>query len=129
MSEESRNRIRLYWLVNDTRKLMNITYLDNNNNSLIDRIEWIVPHLSEQKFLLIIEISKAEHLDENYSFISDIYDQVKAKDDIWSEQIYDKEYVRVTFETNLTSSRDITLYARNNESKRTIIEVYYFNSS
>jgi hypothetical protein len=129
LSEESRNRIRLYWLVNDTRELMNITYLDNNNNSLIDRIEWIVPHLSEQKFLLIIEISKAEHLDENYSFISDIYDQVKAKDDIWSEQIYDKEYVRVTFETNLTSSRDITLYARNNESKRTIIEVYYFNSS
>ena len=79
---------------------------------MIERVEWLVPSLSNQTYELVIEISKAEHLDENRSFISDIYEQVKALDDVWSEPINENEYVRVTFKQNLTSSRDITLYPR-----------------
>ena len=76
-----------------------------------------------------ILITKAMHLDENKDIISDIYNEVKAKDNIWSEPIYENEYVRVTFEKSLTSSNDITIYARNNQGLNTKIEVYYFNSA
>ncbi|MCX6742536.1 MAG: right-handed parallel beta-helix repeat-containing protein [Candidatus Pacearchaeota archaeon] len=130
VSESEKGKIKLYWLVNDSEILVeNITYIDSNNDSLIERIAWIVPHLSEQDFLLIIEITNAEHLDENYTFISNVYNETYALDGIWSEPIYHNEYVRVTFKENLTSSNDITVYARNNQNSNTKIEVYYFNSS
>jgi len=51
--EKSSDSIKLYHVVNNTLELVNnATYLDTNNNSLIDRVEWIVPHLSEQVYLL-----------------------------------------------------------------------------
>ncbi len=127
--ESQKEAVKLYWLVNDSRKLVSdVSYIDTNNNGLIDRIEWIVPSLSNQTYEVIIEISKAEHLDENHSFISDIYDKVKELDNIWSKGINNEEYVRVTFEQNLTSNRDITIYPRviNGNPK---IEVYEFNGT
>jgi len=128
--ESRRELIKLYWLVNDSRELVSdVGYKDTNNNGLIDRLEWIVSSLSDQTYEIIIEISKAEHLDENYSFISDIYDEVYQLDDVWSEPVYNNEYVRVVFERELTSSNDITVYARNTQQLNTIIEVYHFNST
>jgi parallel beta-helix repeat protein len=44
--------------------------------------------------------------------MSDIYNEVKALDDVWSEEIPDGDYVRVVFEVPLTSDRDITVYPR-----------------
>ncbi|MCX6748863.1 MAG: hypothetical protein NT076_04630 [Candidatus Pacearchaeota archaeon] len=87
---------------------------DLDEDGMIDYIEWNVPHLSNQTFELIIEISKAEHLDENRTFIEDVYDKVKAKDNIW-QNIPDGEYLRVTFEKPLDKTRDITIYARGKE--------------
>mgnify|MGYP001558225401 CR=1 FL=1 len=76
----------------------------------------------------IIQITKAQHLDENRSFISDIYDLVKAKDNNWSEIINDNHYVRVTFEKNLTNKNDITFYARAvNENISSEIGIYREN--
>ena len=69
---------------------------DKDNNGKLDYIEWIVPSLSNQTYELIL-ITKAQHLDSNRNFISDIYEEVKALDNNWSEQINDSEYVRVTF--------------------------------
>ena len=60
----------------------------------------------------IIEIIKAEHLDSNKNFISDIYEEVGELDNVWSETINSGDYVRVTFEENLTSKNDITIYPR-----------------
>ena len=57
-----------------------------------------------------ILINKAEHLDENKVFISNIYEQVKELDGVWSEPINNNEYVRITFEQKLDSSKDITVY-------------------
>jgi len=74
--------------------------------------------------LILIEITKAAHLDENRSFISDIYGEVKAKDDIWSEPIYNNEYVRVTFEQHLANQNDITIYAKSRSNESAEIEVY-----
>ena len=63
-------------------------------------------------FAEIIVITKAEHLDENKTYISNIYEQVRELDDVWSETIPAGHYVKITFEKNLTSSNDITLYPR-----------------
>ena len=61
----------------------------------VSRIEWIVPSLSSQTYELIL-ITKAQHLDSGRNFISDIYNEVKARDQNFSE-IPDGDYVRVTF--------------------------------
>jgi hypothetical protein len=74
----------------------------------------------EYKFILTrgdpgfgeILITNAMHLDFNRGFISDVYDDVKDLDDVWCEEIFNGEYVRVTFERNLTNVNDISIYPR-----------------
>jgi hypothetical protein len=113
LSEEvPENAIKLYHVTNGSWLRTETTNYDSNNNSLVDYVEWVVPHLSNQSYLLVIEISKAEHLDSDRNFISDIYEDVKELDGNWSEVIPTGDYVRVTFEENLTSEKDITIYAR-----------------
>lgn len=116
---DSKGSIRIYWVENKT----NVPFeaYDTNGNGLIDYVEWITPHLSNQTFEIIL-ISKAEHLDENKIFLEDVYDKVSARDDNWAE-IPDSHYLRVVFEHELDSSRDITIYARSNYSNADV-EVY-----
>jgi hypothetical protein len=95
---------------------------DLDGNGKIDYIEWVTPHLSNQTFEIIL-ITKAEHLDENRTLIEDVYEQVKERDGNWTSEIPAGHYIRVTFEQNLTSDKDITLYARSNYSDANI-EVY-----
>jgi outer membrane protein assembly factor BamB len=59
-------------------------------------------------------------LDSNRTLISDIYSEVRALDGNWSETINEGEYVRVVFEQELDSTRDITIYPRGTGS----VEVY-----
>ena len=61
-----------------------------------------------------INISSAQHLDEDYTFISNIYDEVKEKDDVWSEPINANEFVRVVYEKNLTNGNVIDVFVRGN---------------
>ena len=89
---------------------VNYTAYDLDNDTMIDYIEWNVPHLSNQTYE-IIYITKAEHLDENYTLVEDVYDSVKAIDGNYTT-INDSHYLRVTFEQNLTNKKDITIYAR-----------------
>ncbi|MBI2047006.1 hypothetical protein HYT26_02485, partial [Candidatus Pacearchaeota archaeon] len=122
------NAIRLYWLQNGSIEVMPFNAYDTNNNSFIDYVEWVVPHLSNQTFEIVIEISKAEHLDKDRAFISDIYNETYQLDGIWSEEISNQDYVRVAFKENLTSKNDITIYPRIvNGNPR--IEVYEVNGS
>ena len=120
------SKIYIYWIENQSYLPLNKVE-DTNNNTIYDYLEWTAPHLSNQTFRIII-ITKAEHLDENRAFISDIYESVKALDDKWSEPIKDNEYVRVTFEQKLTNGNDITLFPRILSGKPTI-EVYEVNNS
>ncbi|MDP2672642.1 MAG: hypothetical protein Q8O84_02425, partial [Nanoarchaeota archaeon] len=124
--EVSEEKIRMYRTTGGIREVTIFTAYDLDNNELIDYIEWIVPSLSNQTYELIL-ITKAQHLDSNRNFISDIYDEVKALDNNWSEQINDFEYVRVTFEKNLTNENDITIYARSENVSE--IEVYEENKN
>lgn len=74
-------------------------------------------------FFGIIEITNANHLNSNRIVVSDIYNEVKAQDNIWSEEIPDGDYVRVSFERKLTKENDITIYSRI-KSGNPRIEVY-----
>lgn len=71
----------------------------------------------------IIKILAAYHLDSDRKLLSDIYEDSRELDGIWSEKISDGHYVRVSFETDLTSSNDITVYPRV-LSGNPIIEIY-----
>ena len=101
---------------------------DFDKDGIFDYIEFIAPELSEQTFEIIIEISKAEHLDNNKNFISDIYNEVYQLDGLWSEPINANEYVRIQFKQNLTKEKDITLYPRV-VSGNPVIEVYEVNEN
>jgi len=104
------SKIKIKW--RETGQIISVLNAnDTNNNGIIDYVEWVAPRLSNQTFDIIV-ITRAEHLDSNRTFVSDIYEQVKAQDGIWSEAINDGEYVRVTFEIPLDNTRDITLWSR-----------------
>jgi len=86
--------------------------IDSNIDGKIDEIE-IKP--TDSATILeyeVIVITNAEHLSTNREFLSNIFEEVKEKDDIWSETINADEFVRVTFEEQLDSDKDITLYPR-----------------
>ncbi len=120
------SKIKIYW-EEQASYVLPSKVDDVDANGIYDYVEWVVPSLSNQTFNIIV-ITKAEHLDVNKSFISDIYNEVKNLDGVWSETINDGEYVRITFEHMLDSSRDITVYPRIvNGTPR--IEVYENNGS
>ncbi|HTY44239.1 MAG TPA: hypothetical protein VMC80_03275, partial [Patescibacteria group bacterium] len=121
------SQVKIYWEEEKTY-LTPTSVQDTDGNGIYDYVEWLTPHLSNQTFDIIIEISKAEHLDNNKNFISDIYPQVSALDDNWSEEIPSGDYVRVTFQQNLTNKNDITLYPKT-ISGNPSIEVYEQNGN
>jgi parallel beta-helix repeat protein len=129
ISEHEKNKVQINRVKNEngivTKEKVLFNLYDSDLNSLYDTVEWITPYLSEAEFeILIINITKAEHLDLNRNLISDIYPQLRFLDNNWSEKIYHNEYVRVNFERNLTNKNDLTIYARNLLNKNTKIEVY-----
>ena len=93
---------------------------DLDSNGKLDYVEWIVPHLSNQTFEIIL-IIKAEHLDANRTFVEDVYSLVSIRDYNYS-LIPVGDYLRVTFEQNLTSQKDITIYGKS--SGVASVEVY-----
>jgi len=115
------SQVRIYWK-EENRYIPAEAIIDQDGNSIYDMVVWKVSHLSNQTFDIIV-ITKAEHLDAERQLISDIFEEVKTLDGIWSETIPSGDYVRVVFEIPLTSDRDITLYPRvvNGSPK---IEVY-----
>jgi len=121
--EANPGKSKLFWIVNGSRINVNTDEYDTDENGLIDYIEWVVPSLSSQTYELIIEITKAEHLDENREFVADVYDLVKERDQIWTSEIAAGNYIRVKFEQSLASNNDITIYARSNYPDSTV-EVY-----
>ncbi len=101
--------IRIHWQEQDVL-IKPEKVEDKDSNGIYDYLEFIAPY-SNQIFEVIV-ITKAEHLDSNRNFISDIYEEVKELDDIFSEEIKNNEYVRVTFEQNLMNENDITLFPK-----------------
>ncbi|MFA5857119.1 MAG: hypothetical protein WC867_07180, partial [Candidatus Pacearchaeota archaeon] len=120
---KSKENLQIYW--KEEERYLDFTPYDKNNNGFIDYIEWIVPHLSNQTFE-IIYIIKAEHLNSTRDFVEEIYPFVKDRDYLFKE-ILINHYIRVTFEKLLDSTKDITIYAKSNNSGR--VEVYNKDSN
>lgn len=122
---EEEKKIRVLWKEKNE-------YVDFQANKdefgLIENISWNVSDAEVQTFEIIILVTKAEHLDENRTFISDIYDSVKLRDGIWSETISSGDYVRVYFEKKLTNKNDITIFPRI-ISGNPSVEVYELGSN
>src|SRR3989338_2175060 len=57
----------------------------------------------------IIKIIEAKHLTDDKHLIGDVYEEVYNVDGVFSKEINDGEYVRVTFEKELRSFNDITI--------------------
>ncbi|MFH1642031.1 MAG: hypothetical protein ABIC04_03975 [Nanoarchaeota archaeon] len=54
--EAERNALKLFWLVNDTKKQVNFSAFDTDSDGLIDYIQWITPSLSNQTYELEITV-------------------------------------------------------------------------
>ena len=82
---DKEDSIVVFWIEdnNESKRQLfaNITKLDTNNNSLIDRLEWFTPHLSPQLFIVWTNYSLAlgtlnnntvndVFVDANYSYIA-----------------------------------------------------------
>ncbi|MSS74271.1 LamG domain-containing protein [Candidatus Pacearchaeota archaeon] len=123
--------VRIEWAENNSQNMEIYLANDSNKDGNYDYIEWIAPHLSNQTFNIIVIID-AQHLNETLGFISNIYNETKTLDNIWSETILANHYVRATFETNLTSINDITIYLRASNGTNisdVSINIYEKNSS
>ena len=57
------DQVKLYWMIDGVktditeREEFNLTFYDENNDELIDKISWITPHLSIQEFILEFDIT------------------------------------------------------------------------
>ncbi|MCW8965909.1 MAG: DUF2341 domain-containing protein, partial [Candidatus Pacearchaeota archaeon] len=116
---EEKNSIKIYW--KEEGQYLDFEVYDKDADGLIDYVQWIVPHLSEQTFEVVIDIFNAEQLDSNRNLISNVYDEVKDSDGVFSS-IAEDDYLRVYFEDELTSRNDITIYAKSKDGAR--VEVY-----
>jgi hypothetical protein len=57
ITEAPKEAIKVYWLKDTGKELFtDVTYIDANGNGLINRIEWVIPHLSEQIFEISINV-------------------------------------------------------------------------
>src|SRR5574338_156888 len=122
---------KLFWMVDGVKTDVTanpqyaVSFVDTNGNGVVDQMQWTVPQLSEQQFVIegIILAIDAEHLDSSRNVIENVYDQIKERDGIWTNPIPAGDYIRVTFERNLNNTNDITIVARS-DSPDSSIEVY-----
>lgn len=75
-----------------------------------------------------IHLINSIHLDENYNFISNIFNETIAEDNLWSEFIFEGEIVRVSYESNLTNGSVIDVYVRDANLTNARFEIYHANT-
>ena len=68
--ESETNEIKIFWKNKEDLEITNlpefeVEYYDENENGLIDRVSWRVPHLSEQIFRVVVEINYFNESQEN----------------------------------------------------------------
>jgi hypothetical protein len=113
-------------VINETNtSMMNSTQTSTTNQTIHDNFttsEGIALADHADLRASSIEAIKAEHLDQNKTFLANITEDIIARDGAWSDPICHREYVRVEFESALNASSDITIVARS--QGQSTIEVY-----
>ena len=101
--DSPKQSIKLYLIVNKTRQLVeNVSYVDKNNNSLIDRIYWIIPHLSNQTYEIEITVlNPVEYLHDNETWYVYFNTTGTGNLTIWSNNSYWEE-----LQTDLNTTDD-----------------------
>jgi hypothetical protein len=64
-TEVQKENIQIFWENEGEYLIDGITFYDENDNGLIDKISWIVPHLSEQIFKIIIGTKTTSSTSDN----------------------------------------------------------------
>jgi hypothetical protein len=113
-----KDEVRVYW--KEEGVYLDFDLKDKDNDGFAEEVEWIVPHLSTQTFVIIVA-TNAEHFDADGNYVGDVFSNIRAIDDVWVN-VSDGEYVRVTFEKQLISKNDITIFARSGNAGS--VEVY-----
>jgi hypothetical protein len=103
---------------------VDLKLLDLNSNNRLDRAEWSTTDGVTEYYLVasIILATDGLHLDSNRDYVNDIFYEIKEQDDIYTYPIPEGDYVRVTFEVPIDSTRDVTVYAKS--AGTTILEIY-----
>jgi hypothetical protein len=118
--------IQAYYIV--PKSVKNVKIFDSEGKNVkvtrnLDKVYWVVPHLSEQIYT-IIYLTSAEKLDYTRLSISDVFEFTKEYDNQWVG-FNNNEWLRVSFNVPLDNTRDITLVAKGTGK----IEFYEFQSN
>jgi len=111
---------KLFWYIDGVKTDVTddtdfaVVLVDTDGNGIFDQMQWMVPQLSNHVFEVegIIPATNAKHLDSNRLFLADVFAEIPARDGIFTEPIPVGDYVRVTFEKQLTNINDITIFAK-----------------
>lgn len=68
--ESETENIKIYWKNQEDLEITNlkefeVEYYDEDQNGIIDRVSWIVPHLSEQIFRVVINLNSSNESEES----------------------------------------------------------------
>ena len=116
----SKKKLRLSWINESVPISVDFISYDLDGDGNIDYIEWVVPHLSNQTYELEIIVIAAEHLNENRSFVADIYDYVNETDGV-SYTIPEGDFARAYFESDLMNGNVIDVVVDNNDSATILV--------
>ncbi len=113
--------VRLSHHVNGTSvPVENFTLIDSNNDSLIDSIEWDVPHLSNQTYdvnlsyrIVQVNITRAEKYTRNHTFEEDVTGVVERNDSNFTA--LNRKYLQVGFPEELAENDTVSVYAWSNK--------------
>jgi hypothetical protein len=80
---KAQSKVKLHWMINGVktdvtaREDFNLTFYDEDNDGLVDKISWITPHLSTQEFVISFDeeigVVLQIYLEENHNFNSGPY--------------------------------------------------------
>ena len=128
-TQSKKEDIKIYWKNNENLEITekeeySVEYYDEDNNGLIDRVSWIVPHLSEQVFEIVITFEKTSG-SENISL-----DIVNPPNGIANNPIPFDIHVDYSGEVNCylkinTSPESIENFANNHSYSLTLPNGYY----
>ncbi|MDA1196808.1 MAG: right-handed parallel beta-helix repeat-containing protein, partial [Nanoarchaeota archaeon] len=125
-TEIHQDNVVLYHVVNDSREQVSFDAYDLNNNSLIDYMEWVVPHLSNQTYeitLSVLNVQSYPPLGGNWTVRFNTTGIANLTIAAWNQTTYSEMYLDSPYSKNdlepieLRCSDDV-LWSKNKNSSQ-----------